>query len=138
MKISPSDNSVRDWLKWQPHEPITANPAEIKPSKPSKPGFVGFEGSISADSPIIGESDLRSKHAVQSAPDVRQGTLDCAPEPERVMSWAQWKAGALNRLFLEQGTLGQLGRITAETVLHGEQLRRGQPTRQEDVNGGGL
>ncbi len=36
------------------------------------------------------------------------------------MSWAEWKAVALNRLFFEQGTAGQPGRITAETVRHGE------------------
>ena len=36
----------------------------------------------------------------------------------------EWKAAALNRLFLEQGTSGQPGRITAETVLHGERMNR--------------
>lgn len=38
------------------------------------------------------------------------------------MSWAEWKAAALNRLFLEQGNSRQPGRITAATVLHGEQM----------------
>ena len=37
--------------------------------------------------------------------------------------WAQWKAAMLNRLFLEQGTSGQPGRITAATVRHGERKR---------------
>jgi hypothetical protein len=36
------------------------------------------------------------------------------------MSWAEWKAAALNRLFLEQGVTGQPGRITTATVRHGE------------------
>ncbi len=36
-------------------------------------------------------------------------------------SWAEWKAAALNRLFLEQGVTGRRGRITAATVRHGEQ-----------------
>jgi hypothetical protein len=36
-------------------------------------------------------------------------------------TWAEWKAAALNRLFREQGTSGQPGRITAATVRHGEQ-----------------
>lgn len=40
------------------------------------------------------------------------------------MSWAEWKGAALNRLFLEQGVTGQSGRISAETVRHGEQSRR--------------
>jgi hypothetical protein len=34
--------------------------------------------------------------------------------------WAEWKAAALNRLFLEQGVTGQAGKITAATVRHGE------------------
>jgi hypothetical protein len=40
--------------------------------------------------------------------------------------WAEWKAAALNRLFQEQGVTGQLGRITAETVRHGERKWRGR------------
>jgi hypothetical protein len=36
------------------------------------------------------------------------------------LDWCEWKAVALNRLFLEQGAIGQPGRITAETVRHGE------------------
>jgi hypothetical protein len=34
--------------------------------------------------------------------------------------WAEWRAGALNRLFREQGVTGQPGRITGATVRHGE------------------
>jgi hypothetical protein len=41
-------------------------------------------------------------------------------EPTRAMSWSEWKADALNRLFKELGTSGQRGRITAATVEHGE------------------
>jgi hypothetical protein len=37
------------------------------------------------------------------------------------MSWVEWKAAALNKLFLELGTTGQSGRITADTIRHGEQ-----------------
>lgn len=36
------------------------------------------------------------------------------------MSWYEWKARMLNRLFLEQGATGQIGRITPETLFHGE------------------
>jgi len=39
------------------------------------------------------------------------------------VSWAEWKAAALNRLFQGQGTSGQSGRITAATVRHGERKR---------------
>jgi hypothetical protein len=41
------------------------------------------------------------------------------------MSWYEWKARMLNRLFLEQGVTGQPGRITAETVRHGERKAGG-------------
>ncbi len=51
------------------------------------------------------------------------------------MSWAEWKAAALNRLFLEQGTSGQPGRITAETVLHGERMNRVTQQRQDRKGG---
>jgi|SRR5580658_5966266 hypothetical protein len=45
------------------------------------------------------------------------------PQGDGGVSWAEWKAAALNRLFQEQGTPGQPGRITAETVRHGERSR---------------
>ena len=36
------------------------------------------------------------------------------------VSWAEWKAAALNRLFKKQGATGNQGRITAATFRHGE------------------
>lgn len=36
------------------------------------------------------------------------------------LSWAEWKARELNRLFQEHGTSGQPGGVTAATVRHGE------------------
>jgi len=39
-------------------------------------------------------------------------------------SWPEWKATALNRLFLERGVTGRPGRITAATVLHGERQQQ--------------
>jgi hypothetical protein len=36
------------------------------------------------------------------------------------MSWADWQAANLNRLFVEQGLTGQPGRITGDTVRHGQ------------------
>jgi len=35
------------------------------------------------------------------------------------VSWAEWKADQLNRLFRDQGSTGQPAKITAETVRHG-------------------
>ena len=43
-----------------------------------------------------------------------------ATRSEVWLSWAEWKARELNRLFQEQGVTGQPGRITAATVRHGE------------------
>jgi len=46
---------------------------------------------------------------------------EVAHEPDPIaISWPEWKAAALNRLFQEQGVTGQPGRITAATIRHGE------------------
>jgi hypothetical protein len=45
-------------------------------------------------------------------------------------SWAEWKAAALNRLFQEQGVTGQLGRVTAGTVRHGERVLGDAPCQK--------
>ena len=50
-------------------------------------------------------------------------------EPEAVrrevwLSWAEWKARELNRLFEEQGTSRQPSQITGATVQHGERNLR--------------
>jgi hypothetical protein len=42
------------------------------------------------------------------------------------MSWAEWKAESLNRLIREQGVSKRPGRITAATVLDGEQKEKEQ------------
>jgi hypothetical protein len=41
------------------------------------------------------------------------------PTEPQWMSWAEWKAQMLNRLFQRQGVLKQRARITAETVRRG-------------------
>ena len=40
------------------------------------------------------------------------------------LSWAEWKAAMLNKLFLEQGVLGEPAKILPETVRHGERGRK--------------
>jgi hypothetical protein len=52
------------------------------------------------------------------SPEVR--TDQVAARAENAISWPEWKARALNRLFLEQGRTGGPGRITPATVRHGE------------------
>lgn len=40
--------------------------------------------------------------------------------PSKAIKWSEWKARALNELFLEQSATGRRGNITAATVEHGE------------------
>jgi hypothetical protein len=74
------------------------------------------------------------------APQTQKAELACSPEslreladeraaesgepetaPREVwLSWAEWKARDLNRIFQERGLTGQPGRINAETVRRGE------------------
>jgi hypothetical protein len=58
----------------------------------------------------------------------------------KATSWAEWKAAALNRLFQERGVTGRPGRITAETVRHGERAAAGAVVRAplaQDAREGG-
>lgn len=96
-----SEQTEHRWLNWRSRDRITEESPEIDPTKPSKPSSVGFVGSISTPAPKI--------------------AVDSRKRQERVMSWCEWKAAALNRLFLEQGQTGQPGRITPETVRGAEQ-----------------
>jgi hypothetical protein len=99
-----------------------ADSANTEPSKPSEPGFDGFDGSSAGQSAEIA--------APASEPEARCApfrlkpmisAVDSSTPTERVMSWAQWKADVLNQLFWELGNSGQPGRITSDTIRHGEQ-----------------
>lgn len=106
------------WMNWRATEQIIGDSAQSEPTKPSKPGFVGFDGAPQGDLRKIRGAEESSEPENQTGNRI-QAAVDSASSPERVMSWAEWKAAALNRLFLEQGTAGQAGRITAETIRHG-------------------
>ena len=114
--FAPNPIPQRRWLAWRPNEAITADSAPTEPTKPSEPGFDGFDGSSPARLAEIGT--MRSG---RDRPKANESAVDLATRNERVMSWAEWKAGALNQLFLELGNTGQPGRITAHTIRHGEQ-----------------
>lgn len=93
------------WLTWKPEGQILAKTPGYELTKPTEPGFVSFGASPLTISPKIGAGPAR---------------LD---DEDRETPWAEWKAATLNRLFLEQGVLGQPGKITAATVRHGERRR---------------
>jgi len=111
---APNPGPCHRWLAWQPSESIMADSARTEPTKPSEPSFDGFDGSSSAQSAESEAPNPRRLKSISSAVD------SSAPE-ERVMSWAEWKAGALNQLFLKLGSTGQPGRITPDTIRHSEQ-----------------
>jgi hypothetical protein len=54
------------------------------------------------------------------APEVgqRSGGIE-ATRQEVWMDWCEWKAEMLNQLFLDMGSSGKPGKITAATVRHG-------------------
>lgn len=69
---------------------------------------------------LVNKGTNRVEHVPQWFPKASQAE-DSRP---RFSSWAEWKAHMLNRLFAELGTGGP-GNITAETVRHGENARKG-------------
>ena len=124
----------RRWLEWSPTDRILADLPQTEPTKPSKPGFVGFVASLSTSPAKIAggrPGDAAASSNSGSAPNQVVNPIarevDCAPRTERVMSWSEWKASSLNRLFLEQGATAQMSRITAKTVRHGQQARKSDP-----------
>lgn len=77
------------------------------------------------DAPRIPPPGLWPKSLSELAAEIgrRSGNTGAA-EAEVWMSWCEWKAAALNRLFQQQGGTGQPGRITTATVRHGESISR--------------
>ena len=137
---------ISRWRKWKPTGAALTKPADGSDAG----GFVSFVGSEdpSADKSrsepqkLVNAAQTKENKNAASRFDLSQ---DIAPEgfvsfggfvtrhplphadaEPRWMSWAEWKAEMLNRLFLEQGVTGRQGRITAETVLDGERKGREQ------------
>ena len=120
MKRPGEVRSSRRWLDWRP-DPILADLGQTEPSKPTEPGFEGFVGSLSGTPAkiVCGKPGPADTGSAPNAINPIGSEVDSASRRERLMSWSEWKAACLNRLFLEQGAIGQSGRITAETVRHG-------------------
>jgi len=121
----------RRWLEWSP---ILADLPQTEPTKPSQPGFVGFVAAFSAPPAKIAcarlggaDASCDSGSSPNQVVNPIDPQVDCVPKRERLMSWSEWKANSLNRLFLEQGATGQSSRITAETARHGQQARKPDP-----------
>jgi hypothetical protein len=134
---TPQANQVKrsQWIAWQPIGKKIENLPRSEPTKPSKPGFVGFEGATLVETanteagtgvagrsirPRIGKK-IEDRSGGQKA---SKPAVDFARDTARPMSWAEWKALALNRLFLEQGRTSTPGQITAETVRNGQRAAR--------------
>jgi hypothetical protein len=88
--------SAARWLDWGPTPPEYLGGPQMGTDKTDKTPFCQFSQSGFGHIPNI-----------QGSP---QATT------ERWVSWADWKAAALNRLFREQGATGKPGRITAATA----------------------
>ena len=131
----------RRWLEWEPTKPIIAESPQSEPTEPTKPGFEGFVGSpLAAPAKIETEPARSSGGSGAPALPHREGSIpsrvDCSAPRERVMSLCEWKAAALNELFLKQGVTGQPGRITPDTVRDGEQKQgSGDRCRPTDRKG---
>jgi len=109
----------RGWMNWEPTKPIIVESPQSEPTEPTKPGFEGFVGS-----PLAAPAKIETEDPDAPSLPHRKASIasrvDCSAARERVMSLCEWKAAALNDLFLKQGVTGQPGRITPETVRDGE------------------
>lgn len=107
---APNPAKKSRWLDWEPKARILADSAQGEPTKTTESVFAVSVGATPAQSPKI----------------------EARPDPAELgwcskgIPWAEWKAAALNRLFQEQGTSGEPGRITAATVRHGERNAKGR------------
>jgi hypothetical protein len=137
------------WRKWKPSGGGLPKPADHA----AEGGFVGFVSSLetapvsdppkpleTASCPQVIENkqpadrDMPDRRDQKSAQGgfvgfVSFGSRDTSKNSKsepRAMSWAEWKAESLNRLFLEQGVTGSAGRITAAMIRDGERKRREQ------------
>ena len=118
--MSAAERREHSWLEWEPAARTKPDSTKHEPTKPSKPGFVGSVASISVAAASIEGANSRNQYRRITKSSI-DSQVDSASQEERVMSWCEWKAAALNRLFLEQGVTGQPGRISPDTIRQAEQ-----------------
>jgi hypothetical protein len=133
----PKARILEDSPRVEPTEPTKAPPLledspKSEPTEPSKVPSVGSDGSTSGEVLKI-EADPEPAELARAG--VLTATEPRAPHPSDVLdskgvSWEQWRAASLNRLFLERGAMGRPGRITAATIRHGEQRARAAVVRR--------
>ena len=116
----------RGWLDWQG----SATPRNLtvdasnEPTKLTKPGFSQFSQLAAREHLGISGAKGQNTAEPETITKFNMRGVPCQAD-EAGVSWAEWKATALNRLFHECGVTGQPGRITEATVRHGE-LSTGQ------------
>ena len=84
---TPHPASRNRWMNWTPKARILADTAEGAPTRTSETDSVVFVGDTSGEPPEI-----------EAEPAAAEDKLE-----NQGVSWAEWKAAALNRLFQEQG-----------------------------------
>jgi hypothetical protein len=68
--------------------------------------------------PRRGGTETLPNAQVASESETTHTDLETLPDP-RAMSWEEWKAGELNKLFGEQGATGKRGQLLETTIRHG-------------------
>jgi hypothetical protein len=143
------------WRKWKPSGTAPTKPA----AEPALGGFGGFVSFVGSEKNIADKAAVESEEGRNGAQDDENKAPDAGladgrdrraggfvsfggfvsrhpstskGDDGRGIPWAEWKAQALNRLFLE--LTGRRGNITAATVRHGERKWREQLSKKDKEN----
>jgi hypothetical protein len=118
------------WANLKPDTPVEAKSIPLVALQAVSPEDAKMQADL-APMASITESKQFEESAESPAPvDV------CGAECLHGISWADWKAAMLNRLFQEKGSTGQPGRITAATVRDGESKQKGRRQHGRQVRNG--
>ncbi len=115
------------WLQWRGSTSQNiGGDAKLELTEPTNLDSVSLVSSPeAAPAGFSGEpSRLDSERSELGVASTKKAPVTINQEDPPSLSYADWKATALNRLFHEQGRTGQPGRITGATVLEGERHKR--------------